>query len=73
LSGILPNLTFDESVEITQIYSLAELIKPNQSLVVSRPFRLPHHSASTASIVGGGRIPRSGEISLEHNAVLFLR
>jgi len=72
LSGILPPLEFDEALEVTQIHSVAGLLKNKGTLVSDRPFRSPHHSASGPSLVGGGSFPRPGEISLAHRGVLFL-
>ena len=72
LPGILPELTLDESLEITKIYSIAGLLDNKKVLITSRPFRAPHHTASHISLVGGGRNPMPGEISLAHNGVLFL-
>ncbi len=68
---ILPDLTFNESLEVTKIYSASGLLK-GQSLIKSRPFRAPHHTISAISLVGGGTIPKPGEVSLAHNGVLFL-
>jgi magnesium chelatase family protein len=70
LPGILPPLTFEELVEVNQLHSVAGLT--SDGLVTARPFRNPHHTASTVSIIGGGSNPRPGEISLSHHGVLFL-
>jgi magnesium chelatase family protein len=72
LPGILPPLTDEETLEVTRIHSVAGLLPPDHPLVTVRPFRAPHHSASMASIVGGGAGPRPGEATLAHRGVLFL-
>lgn len=72
LPSILPELTLEESLELTRIYSVAGLLPEGQALINRRPFRAPHHGASSASIIGGGRIPRPGEVSLAQHGVLFL-
>lgn len=69
---ILPNMTLEEALETTKIHSVAGLVPPGKGIVATRPFRAPHHTISDAALVGGGRIPRPGEVSLSHNGVLFL-
>ena len=69
---ILPKMTIDESLEVTKIYSVAGLLPKEQPLIIERPHRTPHHTASGAALVGGGAWPRPGEISLAHRGVLFL-
>lgn len=72
LPGIMPDMSFDEALETTKIYSMAGLLKPGLPMIASRPFRAPHHSASSVALVGGGKFPRPGEISLAHNGILFM-
>lgn len=72
ISTILPPLTLEESLETTRINSVAGMLTNGASLVVRRPFRAPHHTISDAALVGGGSVPKPGEISLAHNGVLFL-
>lgn len=69
---ILPGMTLEEALETTMIYSVAGMVDPEKPLIRERPFRTPHHTASDASISGGGRMLKPGEVSLAHNGVLFL-
>lgn len=69
---ILPNLSFEEALEITKIHSIAGMLKKDIPIVINRPFRAPHHTISPKSLIGGGLIPKPGEISLSHYGVLFL-
>lgn len=70
--SILPDMTFDEALEVTKIHSIAGELDYNRGIVVNRPFRTPHHTASTVSLTGGGSNSKPGEISLAHNGVLYL-
>lgn len=70
--GILPELTFEEALEVTKIFSILGQINQDRSIISTRPFRNPHHSASSVGLIGGGTYPKPGEISLAHRGVLFL-
>lgn len=72
LPSILPSLSFEESLEITKIYSIAGLLPKESPLINIRPFRSPHHTSSEVALIGGGNPPRPGEITLAHRGVLFL-
>lgn len=69
---IMPDMTFDEALEVTKIHSVAGILDSSQGIVTARPFRSPHHTATTVALSGGNRNCRPGEISLAHNGVLFL-
>jgi magnesium chelatase family protein len=72
LAGLLPELGRDEALEVTQVLSAAGLLPADAGLVCERPFRAPHHTISVAGLIGGGRVPHPGEVSLAHRGVLFL-
>lgn len=72
IPSILPDLSFEEALETTKIHSVAGQLSKETPLIIERPYRAPHHTISAISLVGGGRIPKPGEISLAHNGVLFL-
>ncbi len=72
MSSILPELSREEALEVTKIYSIAGLLPPNGGLITRRPFRSPHHTTSMTALIGGGSIPRPGEVTLAQHGVLFL-
>jgi magnesium chelatase family protein len=72
LPSILPKLSIEEALEVTRIYSVNDMLPTDSPLIRHRPFRAPHHTISHAGLVGGGRWPHPGEISLAHRGVLFL-
>ncbi len=72
IPSILPKLSLEEALETTKIHSVAGIIAADKGIVATRPFRAPHHTISDAALVGGGRVPRPGEVSLSHHGVLFL-
>src|SRR5262249_58459650 len=72
VASILPPLSLDEAIETSTVWSVAGLLSPGEGLLGTRPFRSPHHTASEAGVIGGGGIPRPGEINLAHHWVLFM-
>ena len=72
LPSILPDISFEEALEVTKVHSICGLLSEKNPFISTRPFRSPHHTITDVSLIGGGRIPRPGEISLAHHGVLFL-
>jgi magnesium chelatase family protein len=72
LPGILPALSLEEALDVTRIHSVAGLLPVGRALITARPFRAPHHTVSYAGLIGGGSVPRPGEVSLAHHGVLFI-
>ena len=72
LPGILPDLTFEEAIQVTKLHSIAGLLQKGEPIIRQRPFRSPHHTVSPAALSGGGSVPKPGEVTLAHNGVLFL-
>jgi len=72
IAGILPPMTFNEALETTRIHSVAGMIRNGTPILATRPFRSPHHTISDVALIGGGQVPRPGEVSLSHHGVLFL-
>ncbi|MBW1696515.1 MAG: YifB family Mg chelatase-like AAA ATPase [Deltaproteobacteria bacterium] len=72
LPSILPPISFEEAIETTKVFSVVGMLGKDQALITQRPFRAPHHTISDAGLIGGGHVPRPGEVSLAHNGVLFL-
>jgi len=72
LPTILPGMTFDEALETTKIHSVAGLMREGKPLLAMRPFRSPHHTISDVALIGGGQVPKPGEVSIAHNGILFL-
>ena len=72
LPSILPDISFEESLEVTKIHSICGLLSKENPLIAFRPFRSPHHTITNVALIGGGKNPKPGEISLAHNGVLFL-
>ncbi len=72
IPAVLPSMSFEEAMEVTRIFSIADMIQTDKPLVVQRPFQSPHHTVSAAGLIGGGSIPKPGAISLSHRGVLFL-
>ena len=72
VAGILPAMTYEEKLEVTKIYSIAGELSADRPMIAARPFRSPHHTISAAALVGGGSVPKPGEVSLSHYGVLFL-
>lgn len=71
LPAILPSMSLEEALEVTRVYSVSDMLRPNESLVRWRPFQSPHHTISSAGLIGGGTIPRPGSVSLSHRGILF--